>query len=88
VRGAFVMELRDRTIALSEGELLIVPRGVEHRPIAEREVQVTGRWIAVGVAIGAGVGVAIKNIAVGVGVGVAVGALLGLLAARRSAGAQ
>jgi mannose-6-phosphate isomerase-like protein (cupin superfamily) len=34
------MEFRDRQIALEEGECLIVPRGVEHRPVAEEEVDV------------------------------------------------
>lgn len=40
VRGRFEMQLRDRTIDLAEGEFLIVPRGVEHRPVAEREAHV------------------------------------------------
>jgi mannose-6-phosphate isomerase-like protein (cupin superfamily) len=40
VRGRFDMEFRDRTVALAEGELLIVPRGVEHRPVARDEVHV------------------------------------------------
>src|SRR5215468_10972769 len=40
VRGRFRMEFRDRTVDLSEGEFLIVPRGVEHRPVAEEEVHV------------------------------------------------
>lgn len=40
VEGAFDMELRDRTIALSAGEFFVVPRGVEHRPVAEKEVHV------------------------------------------------
>jgi mannose-6-phosphate isomerase-like protein (cupin superfamily) len=40
VAGEFRMELRDRNIHLSAGQFLIVPRGVEHRPVAEREVQV------------------------------------------------
>lgn len=40
VRGSFRMELRDRNIDLQEGEFLIVPRGVEHRPVAENEVHV------------------------------------------------
>jgi len=40
VRGSFDMELRDRTITLNEGEFLIVPRGVEHRPNAREEVEV------------------------------------------------
>ena len=40
VDGSFVMEFRDRHVTLNEGEFLIVPRGVEHRPVAEREVHV------------------------------------------------
>jgi mannose-6-phosphate isomerase-like protein (cupin superfamily) len=38
VSGRFRMELRDRHIWLEEGEFLIVPRGVEHRPVADEEV--------------------------------------------------
>ena len=41
VKGRFRMELRDRNIWLEEGEFLVVPRGVEHRPVAEEEA-----WIA------------------------------------------
>jgi mannose-6-phosphate isomerase-like protein (cupin superfamily) len=37
VKGRFRMELRDRNIWLEEGEFLVVPRGVEHRPVAEEE---------------------------------------------------
>ena len=40
VKGSFVMELRDKNIELREGEFLIVPRGVEHRPHAAEEVEV------------------------------------------------
>ncbi len=40
VKGSFRMELRDRAIELRAGEFLIVPRGVEHRPVAEEEVEV------------------------------------------------
>lgn len=40
VRGRFRMELRDKEIVLEEGEFLIVPRGVEHRPHADEEVWV------------------------------------------------
>ncbi len=40
VAGRFTMEFRDRTVALGEGEFLIVPRGVEHRPVADDEVSV------------------------------------------------
>ncbi len=39
-RGNFVMQFRDREVTLSAGEFLIVPRGVEHRPVAEQEVEV------------------------------------------------
>ena len=38
LKGQLRMEFRDKTIMLNEGEMLIVPRGVEHRPIAEEEV--------------------------------------------------
>jgi mannose-6-phosphate isomerase-like protein (cupin superfamily) len=34
------MEFRDRDLWVEEGEFLIVPRGVEHRPVAEEEVHV------------------------------------------------
>ena len=40
VRGRFRMELRDGTIDVEEGELLVVPRGTEHRPVADEEVHV------------------------------------------------
>jgi mannose-6-phosphate isomerase-like protein (cupin superfamily) len=39
-RGSFRMEFRDRTIELAPGDILIVPRGVEHRPVADAEVEV------------------------------------------------
>jgi mannose-6-phosphate isomerase-like protein (cupin superfamily) len=37
VRGRMRMGLRTGDIELSEGELFIVPRGVEHKPSAEEE---------------------------------------------------
>ena len=40
LRGEFDMEFRDRTVRLREGEFLIVPRGVEHRPVAKEEARV------------------------------------------------
>jgi len=40
IRGRFRMEYRDRHVWLEEGEFLIVPRGVEHRPVAVEEVHV------------------------------------------------
>jgi mannose-6-phosphate isomerase-like protein (cupin superfamily) len=40
VKGRFRMEFRDRMVWIEEGEFLIVPHGVEHRPVAEEEVHV------------------------------------------------
>jgi mannose-6-phosphate isomerase-like protein (cupin superfamily) len=40
VDGRFRMEFRDRHVWLQAGELLVVPRGVEHRPVAEEEAHV------------------------------------------------
>ena len=40
VRGSFRLEFRDRTVELAPGEFIIVPRGVEHRPVADSEVEV------------------------------------------------
>ena len=38
--GRFCMEFRDREVWLEEGDMLVVPRGVEHRPHAPEEVAV------------------------------------------------
>jgi mannose-6-phosphate isomerase-like protein (cupin superfamily) len=40
VKGRFRIEFRDRVVWLEEGELLVVPRGVEHRPVADEECHV------------------------------------------------
>ena len=40
VNGRFRMEFRDHAEWVEEGELLVVPRGVEHRPVAESEAHV------------------------------------------------
>lgn len=40
VKGTLLMELRDKTVTIEENEFLIVPRGVEHRPVAPEEVWV------------------------------------------------
>ncbi len=40
VKGSFVMELRDKYIELKEGEFIIIPLGVEHRPNAAEEAEV------------------------------------------------
>jgi mannose-6-phosphate isomerase-like protein (cupin superfamily) len=39
-RGRFRMEFRDRTVELAAGDFLVVPRGVDHRPVADEEVEV------------------------------------------------
>ncbi|MGO4880155.1 MAG: cupin domain-containing protein [Bryobacteraceae bacterium] len=38
IKGKLDIELRDRTITLGPGEMFIVPKGVEHRPVAQEEV--------------------------------------------------
>ena len=40
LRGTLDIEMRDRTVTLAPGELFIVPRGVEHRPVAHGEVHI------------------------------------------------
>ena len=40
IKGRFRMEFRDRNVWLEEGEFLIVPREVEHRPVAEEEAHI------------------------------------------------
>jgi mannose-6-phosphate isomerase-like protein (cupin superfamily) len=39
-RGSFRMEFRDRAVELSAGDFLVVPHGVEHRPVAEQEAEI------------------------------------------------
>lgn len=39
-KGSLTIELRDRAVDLGPGEFLVVPRGVEHRPVADDEVEV------------------------------------------------
>ena len=39
-RGRFRIEFRDRTVELGPGELLVVPKGVEHRTAADEEAEV------------------------------------------------
>lgn len=38
--GTLVIQLRDRDLTIGEGEFVVIPKGVEHRPVAEREVHV------------------------------------------------
>jgi mannose-6-phosphate isomerase-like protein (cupin superfamily) len=40
LRGRLTIALRDRDVVLNEGELFVVPRGVEHCPSAEEETHV------------------------------------------------
>lgn len=39
-KGRLLIKLRDRDIRLNEGEFVVIPRGVEHKPVAEDEVHV------------------------------------------------
>jgi mannose-6-phosphate isomerase-like protein (cupin superfamily) len=39
-RGRLRLELRDGVVELGPGDFFVVPRGVEHRPVAEQEVEV------------------------------------------------
>ena len=40
IKGTLKIEFRDKMITLHEGDMLIIPKGVEHKPIAEEEVWV------------------------------------------------
>jgi mannose-6-phosphate isomerase-like protein (cupin superfamily) len=40
VRGSLRMQFRDREVVVDPGELIVVPHGVEHRPVADGEVHV------------------------------------------------
>lgn len=40
LRGTLDIELRDRTVTLEPGEVFVVPKGVEHRPVARDEVHI------------------------------------------------
>lgn len=40
IKGSLKMEFRDRVEVINEGEFIIVPRGVEHKPVADEEVEI------------------------------------------------
>jgi mannose-6-phosphate isomerase-like protein (cupin superfamily) len=40
VKGSFDMEFEDKTVTINEGEFIIVPREVEHRPNAKKECEI------------------------------------------------
>lgn len=39
LKGTLGIRLRDRTVTLNAGELFVVPKGIEHRPVAREEVR-------------------------------------------------
>lgn len=40
IKGTFDLEFRDQVVTLNEGELCVVPKGVEHRPVASKEAHI------------------------------------------------
>lgn len=40
IHGEFEMQFRDRNVLLREGEMIVIPKGVEHRPCAKAECHV------------------------------------------------
>lgn len=40
IKGKLKMEFREKTVEVNPGEFIIVPRGIEHRPVAEDEVHI------------------------------------------------
>ena len=40
VKGRLTLEMRDGSVTLDPGEMVVIPRGVEHRPVAEEETHV------------------------------------------------
>ncbi len=40
VKGSFDMHMRDKIVTIREGEFIIMPRGVEHKPVAHEEVEI------------------------------------------------
>ncbi len=40
VKGSFAMHMRDKIVTIREGEFIIMPRGVEHKPVADEEVEI------------------------------------------------
>ena len=40
VKGSFDMHMRDKVVTVNAGEFLIMPRGVEHKPVANEEVEI------------------------------------------------
>ena len=40
LKGSLLMRFRDKDVRVDEGEFIIVPRGIEHQPIADEEVHI------------------------------------------------
>ena len=40
VKGKFLMELRTGNVEVNEGEFIVIPRGIEHRPVAAEEAHI------------------------------------------------
>ena len=40
LKGKLIIEFRDKKVEVNEGEIIVVPKGVEHRPIAKDEVSI------------------------------------------------
>jgi len=40
IKGSFDMHMSDKIVTVNEGEFLIIPRGVEHKPVANEEVEI------------------------------------------------
>ncbi|HHC81040.1 MAG TPA: cupin domain-containing protein [Flavobacteriia bacterium] len=40
IKGTLSIEFKDKTVTLTEGEMLIIPKGIDHKPIAKEEVWV------------------------------------------------
>ena len=40
IKGRLMIKLREREVILKEGEFIIVPRGVEHKPVAQEEAHI------------------------------------------------
>jgi mannose-6-phosphate isomerase-like protein (cupin superfamily) len=40
LKGSFDMHLRDKVVTVNAGEFIIMPRGVEHKPVANEEVEI------------------------------------------------
>jgi len=40
IQGSLLMQMRDKDVYINEGEFIIIPHGVEHKPVAESECQI------------------------------------------------